>query len=107
MDITNGAPRGGRDCPQCMFSMIYLRKSAVLNRDEGYLLDYGVGFDPDDNPFSSVLIGSPSRYLWRHFVGPLLSRTVGNFRSRRYREILRIFPNTLICTHCSHLIKQR
>lgn len=103
----DGAPRGGRDCPECMYSMIYLRSSPVLNQDYGYNLDYGVGFDADDNPFSSILIGSPKRYLWRHFVEPLLSRTLGNIRCRRYRRILELFPNTLICTHCRHLIKQR
>jgi hypothetical protein len=101
------APRGGRDCPKCMFSMEYLRNSAYLNRDLGYNTDYGVGFEPDDNPFTSALLGSPSRYLWRHFVEPLLSRAVGNYRNRKCREVLRLYPNTLICTHCRHMIKRR
>ena len=102
-----GSPRGGRDCPECKYSMVYLRNSAVLNQDDGYIADFGVGFDPDDNPFTSVLIGSPTRYLWRHFVGPLFGRMLSKRRNRKYQRILQIFPNTLICTHCSHLIKQR
>ena len=107
MNNMDATPRGGRDCPKCMFSMEYLRKSAVLNRDGGYIMDSRVGFDPDDNPITSALIGSPSRYLWLHFVEPLVSRIVGNRRSRKYREILRLYPNSLICTHCEHIIKQR
>jgi len=107
IDISEGAPRGGRDCPKCMFSMIPLRNSAVLNQDDGYLTDYGVGFDPDDHPVSSILIGDPRRYIWRHFVEPLLGRMLSKRRNRKYQRVLKIFPNTLICTHCAHLIKQR
>lgn len=103
----DGTIRGGRDCPKCMFSMEYLRNSAVLKQDSGYILDSGVGFDADDNPITSALIGSPIRYLWRHFVEPILSKIVGNRRKRKYQEVLRLYPNTLICTHCAHIIKQR
>jgi len=87
--------------------MIPLRNAAVLNQDDGYLTDYGVGFDPDDHPISSILIGDPRRYLWRHFVEPLLGRALSKRRNRKYQRILQVFPNTLICTHCAHLIKRR
>lgn len=70
-------------------------------------MDGSVGFDPDDTPLTSMLIGRPYRYFLRNFVGPFFSKLQGDRRNRKYQEILRIFPNTLICTHCEHIIKQR
>jgi hypothetical protein len=87
--------------------MEFLSRSSFLNRDEGYLLDYGVGWDPDDHIVSSFLIGDLYRWLWRTHLQPLLGRFWGNLRSRRYRRLLRDYPHTLICPHCHHLLKRK
>ncbi len=107
MNNADGTPRGGRECPKCMFSMEYLRDSPVLNREEGYVMDGGVGFDPDDNPITSGLFGSPYRFVLRNIIEPFFSKVRGDRRNRKYQEILRLFPNSLICTHCEFVIKQR
>ncbi len=103
---SDGTPQETRECPKCHFSMEYLRDSPVLNREEGYVMDNSVGFDPDDNPITSTLIGSPSRFLWRNVIGPFFSKLKGDRQNRSYQEILRLYPNTLICTHCEHIVKQ-
>jgi hypothetical protein len=99
--------KGVRECPKCRFTMEYLSRSRYLDRDEGYLLDYGVGWDPDDHLVSSFLIGDLWRWLWRTALQPLLCRFFGNLSNRRYRKILRAYPHTLICPHCRYLLKAK
>ena len=99
--------RGVRECPRCRFTMEYLRNSRLLDSDEGYILDRGVWWDPDDHAATSFLFGDLRRYLWRHFIHPLTSRFFGNIRNRRYQKILRQYPESLICTHCGHVLKRK
>lgn len=108
MRINFDDPNSGlRECPHCRFSMEYLRNSALLNTDEGYLLDTGTGWDPDDHVATAYLFGSVWRFLWRHFGEPLLGRAISSFRNRRYRRILQEFPCSQICTHCRYLLKRK
>src|SRR5438874_1501910 len=92
--------RGVRECPKCKFTMETLRDSSLRDRQAGYLLDYGVRWDPDDNLFTSYLIGWPLRFFWRHLFEPIGSKLIGAWWNRRYRRILRNYPDTLICPHC-------
>jgi hypothetical protein len=104
-DLDN--PSGSGECPKCRFTMEPLRHSALLNTDGGYMLDNGVGWDPDDHVVTSTLFGSPSRFLWRHFGEPLIGRLISTIRNRRYQNTLKRFPRTLVCTHCRHLVKRK
>lgn len=98
---------GLRECPECRFSMEYLRSSAALNRQEGYVLDRTP--EPDGYEYSarsSALI-SLIGFLWNSTIAPLFAKLRSDRRNRKYQEIVRLFPNSLICTHCEHIIKQR
>ena len=106
MRNSDGSMRGGRECPKCRFSMEYLRDSALLDREFGYELDNGTGWSPNDSPLFAFLIGSPSRYLWRNVIGPLISKFIGDRANNKYQRILKAFPNALVCTHCEYIIKQ-
>ena len=87
--------------------MEYLRTSAALNRQEGYVLDRSP--EPDGYEYSSKssalisVIGFP----WNSTVAPLFAKSRSDRRNRKYQAIVRIFPNSIICTHCDHIIKQR
>lgn len=94
------------ECPRCRFSMEPLRDSAVLTAQEGYLLDNRVGGDVDDNLLTSLLFGFWQRYVYRYFVAPLTSRTVGEWKKRHYRKILATHPHSLICTQCRFVLKR-
>ncbi|MCW3096623.1 MAG: hypothetical protein JWL77_2241 [Chthonomonadaceae bacterium] len=100
-------PRGLRDCPRCKFSMEYLRNSAALNRQEGYVLDRSPEPDPYEYSSNSSFLISGISFLWHSTVAPLFAKLRSDRRNRKYQEIVRIFPHTLICTHCEHIIKQR
>ena len=100
-------PRSTQDCPKCQFSMEPLRNSAVLNRDFGFSLDSASGFDPDNNPVTSLLFGSLSRFLYRNVIGPLGNHWIGERQNRRFRKILDEYPNSLICTHCEYVLKRK
>lgn len=97
---------GEQECPKCKFSMERLRDSAVLDMREGYSMNYSVGWDPDENLVTSLLVGWWQRYVWKHTLGPILSKWWGEWKSRRYRKTLREYPRTLICTHCRYLLKR-
>ena len=98
--------RGLRDCPRCRFSMEYLQSSSALRRQEGYILDR----TPDPDPYlyskSSAIFALCSE-MWHSLITPLFGKLISDRRNRKYQEIVRLFPNALICTHCAHLIKQR
>ena len=102
----DGTQRGLRECPQCRFSMEYLRSSPALDRQAGYVLDNAPEPEPYGYSNSSALIALLSA-LWHSTVAPLFGKWHSDRRNRKYQEILRIFPDTLICTHCDHIIKQR
>jgi hypothetical protein len=104
-DIDNPG-RGTADCPKCRFTMEPLRQSVLLARNEGYMLDSGVGWDPNDNVATSALLGSPSRFLWRHFVEPIANKLFGEWKNRRRRRILELYPASLICPHCHYILKR-
>src|SRR5579862_4656517 len=102
-----------QECPQCMFSMEYLRDSALLDQRTGYLLNNGRDstagwgwFDLGDSMIISLLFGSISHFLW-YCCEPLMSRFFGNRSNRRYRKLLAQYPNTLVCTHCRFIIKRK
>lgn len=102
-----------QDCPKCKFSLERLSESPVLDQRSGIVLDDGLDstggwrwFEPDDNLITSTLFGSWDRYIWRRLCEwvPWLN---GRWSSRRYQKILKEYPNSLICTHCRHLIKRK
>ena len=105
-DLSN-PQRGVRECPKCRFTMEYLRKSAYLSRNEGYILDSGAGWAPDDHVATSFLFGSLSRFLWRHFVEPISYKLFGEWRNRKRRRILEEYPESLICPHCQFILKRK
>lgn len=98
---------GVSECPKCRFSMEPLRRSSQLDLRSGYLLDTGTGWDPDDHVVTSYLFGSLTRFFWRYFLEPLGSKTIGEWRSRRLRRILRDYPRSLICTHCHYVLRRK
>jgi hypothetical protein len=95
------------ECPKCKFSMEALRDSAVLNAEEGFILDSRGYSDVDDNAITSYLFGSISRFLWRYLIEPLSYKLFGDWKSRRYRKLLAEYPRSLICTHCRYVVKRR
>lgn len=99
--------RGTRECPKCRFTMEPLRNSAYLDRNEGYMLDSGTRWDPDDHVATSFLFGSLSRFLWRHFIEPIGGKLVGEWRNRAYRRVLSQYPDSLICPHCRYILKRK
>ena len=107
MNNADGTPRGGRECPKCMFSMEYLRNSVVLDREEGYVLDRAPEPDLFDVNYRTSLLIMGLSYVWHSTIGALIAKVVGDRRRRKYQEILRLYPHTIICTHCEHIIKQR
>lgn len=102
-DLDN--PQHGGDCPRCKFPMESLRAHNALRRDGGYLLDTGIGWDPDDHIVSSLLLGSFQRFFWRNVGEPLLFRYAIHIQQRWHARILRRFPASLICTHCGYIRK--
>ena len=106
LDLDDKRP-GLRDCPQCRFSMEYLRNSPVLNRQAGYVLDRTPEPDGYVCYSRSSLVISGIGFLWNSTIAPLFAKLRSDRLNRKYREILRLFPNSLVCTHCEHIIKQR
>lgn len=98
--------RGVSECPKCKFSMERLRNSSLLDRRSGYLLDTG-GWDRDDHIVTSYLFGSLLRFLWRQVLEPVSYKLFGDWQNRRYRKILRDYPQSLVCTHCHHVIRRK
>ncbi len=98
---------GLRECPKCRYTMEPLRKSAFLARNEGYMLDSGVGWDADDHVATSFLFGSLSRFLWRHFVEPISHKLFGEWRNRARQRVLREYPDSLVCPHCHYILKRK
>lgn len=98
--------RGVQDCPKCKHTMTFLNRYNAIERNEGYLLD-----DGRDNNFITYLLwgwmGLLLKFLYRHTLQPLYYQTLGKRRQRRYAEIVRAFPNTLICPHCSHILRRK
>lgn len=103
LDDTGG---GIQDCPKCKHTMNYLRRHNAIQRNEGYLLD-----DGKENNFITYLLwgwmGVLLKFLYRHTLEPLFFKTVGEQRQRRYDAIVREYPNTLICPHCSHILRKK
>ena len=99
--------RGGMECPKCKFTMEPLRDSAYLNREFGYELDNNTRWNPNGNPVSAYLFGNITAYLWQNFLEPLAFKMWGDRQNKNYRRILQLYPNTLICTHCEYVQKER
>ncbi len=98
--------RGLRDCPRCHFPMESLRRNNAQRRNDGYILDTGIGWDPDDHIVTSFLLGNVRRFLWRHFGEPLVYKFLGRWQQRRYDKIVARFPESLFCPHCGYVLKR-
>ncbi|HLJ53570.1 MAG TPA: hypothetical protein VKT77_00950, partial [Chthonomonadaceae bacterium] len=77
------------------------------DRNEGYMLDSRARDDVDDHPITSALLGSPSRYLWRYFVEPIVNKLFGEMKNRARRRVLAEYPTSLVCTHCHYILKRK
>ena len=84
-----------------------LRRSVYLSQNAGYMLDSGTRWDPDDNVATSFLVGSLSRFFWRHFLEPIAGKLIGEWRNRARRRILKEYPDSLICPHCRHILRRK
>lgn len=102
----NNPGAGVRDCPRCRRTMERLKQYNAIQRNEGYLLDDG----QDSNGFAFGLFGWGGvvlKVFYRYTLQPLFSKAQGERRQRTYANILAKFPNTLICPHCSHILKRK
>ena len=97
---------GIRDCPKCQHTMAYLSKYNAIERNEGYMID-------DGKPNSSFVyfffgwIGVVLKLFYRYTLQPLMSKQAGEQRQKRYAGILREHPTSLICLHCSYILKRK
>lgn len=99
--------RGGiRDCPKCKHTMTYLHRYNAIERNEGYMID-----DERDGNFLLFLVGGwiglVLKALYRHTLKPLVSKSAGEQRQRRYAKIIQEYPHSLICPHCNHILRQK
>jgi hypothetical protein len=105
MDFRVGGPCGVRECPKCRFTMIRLRESNLINRNEGYLLDYG-----DQRWFLWALLYGFVDTLIDMFLfyvlTPLGAKALGGLSQKHYRRTLRRYPKCMVCPHCKYLIRE-
>ena len=97
--------RGVRDCPKCRHTMARLQSYNSVRRNEGYLQDDGTS----NNLVTYVLfgwLGVLLKTVYRYTIQPLFSQAVGNARQNRYNRILKLYPNSLICPYCGHILKR-
>ena len=95
------------DCPKCRFSMTTLEKANRIRTNEGYSLtddDRSTMFLP---LMKLGLIVHLLRQLFSEVLKPLAQRSIGRKRQGRYDRILTQYPNSIICTHCKHLIRRK
>ena len=95
------------DCPKCKHTMQRLAEYNSVRRNEGYSLDDGKG---DSNAFVYFFfgwIGVLIRLLTREVLVPLMKKAFGEQKQSRYDNILKAYPNSLLCPHCKHLIRRK
>ncbi|HLK56038.1 MAG TPA: hypothetical protein VKU00_05725 [Chthonomonadaceae bacterium] len=101
----------GKDCPKCQHSMVMLRDYLSIEVNEGYTAD-----DDDDSfrprsfrPLSIIVRGIAhlTNQFFKNTVAPAAAKRAGDKRRIELKETLRVFPNTLICSHCKFLIRDK
>jgi hypothetical protein len=97
--ITSGG--GGVECPRCRRSMTRLEREAGP-RHEGYIAS-------NDRPSGLIvfLFGRLCALLAHYVFVPAGSALFGNLKIAGRQRILREYPNSLICTHCGHIVKRK
>jgi len=105
-DLSN-TQRGVRDCPHCRHTMERLSSRLSIRTNEGYLLDCGDNETEAIAYHSMGVVGLVMSTLYRHTLLPLVSKLSGELRTRRLERILTSHPESLICRHCSHVIKRK
>lgn len=93
------------DCPRCKHSLERLAKYNAICRNEGYSLDYST--DSDD-AWTFLFFGR-SVLILRKFVRelliPLMHKVTGERRQSRLDAVLKVYPRSLICPHCKHVVR--
>ena len=95
------------DCPKCKHSMQRLARYNSVRRNEGYSLDDGAG---NSNVFVYFLfgwVGVLIRLFTREVLMPAMAKLAGERKQSRNDTILKVFPNSQICPHCKHLIRNK
>jgi hypothetical protein len=95
------------DCPKCKHSMERLAAYNSIKRNEGYSIDDGSG---NSNILTYVLfgwVGVVIRLFTREVLVPIMTKLAGERKQTRYEAILNVFPKSLICPHCKHIIRQK
>jgi len=78
-----------------------------VRRNEGYSLDDGSGNSNVVTYFLFGWIGVAIRFVVREALVPMLAKLAGERKQSRYDAVLKVFPNSQICPHCKHLIRQK
>lgn len=95
------------ECPKCRHTMERLAAYNSIQRNEGYSLDEGSG---NSNVITYLLfgwIGLVIRLFTREVLVPLLQKAKGERKQSGYDAILRVFPRSLICPYCKHVVRQK
>ena len=85
--------------------MVLLRSSNLVNRNEGYMLDYG----DDSWAMSGCLYGlvETAIAMFVYYVAiPVGSKLFGDRAQGRYRRVARRFPRSIVCPHCRYLVRE-
>jgi hypothetical protein len=95
------------DCPKCKHSMERLSAYNSIQRNEGYSIDDGTG----DSGFLAYAlfgwVGVLIRLFTREVLVPMANKARGEQKQKGYDGILKVFPKSLICTHCKHILRRR
>ena len=95
------------DCPKCKHTMERLASYNSIRRNEGYAIDDG---QDNGNVFVYFVfgwIGVLIRFLIREALVPMLNKLRGEQKQSKYDAILKVFPNSMICPHCKHLVRTK
>jgi len=94
------------DCPKCKHTMQRLSEYNSIRRNEGYSLDDGSGNSTIITYFLFGWIGVAIRFFTREVLVPVMTKIAGERKQSRYDTILKVYPKSVICPHCKHLIRQ-
>jgi hypothetical protein len=112
----------GRDCPKCRHGMVWLSEYMSIERQEGYVVDddddgfaahfgpaLGPGLRPAHFPFTRLITLAVDSVVlfYRNVVRPAHSKRVGESKREGMAETLRVFPKSLICPSCEHIIRDK
>jgi hypothetical protein len=93
------------ECPKCRHTMERLAAYNAIRRNEGYSLDYGSG---NSNVVTYLLFGWTGvviRLFTREVLVPVLNKAAGERKQSGHDAVLRVFPRSLICPHCKHIVR--